>query len=593
MCGGEDKVNKGTFLRLLRFTQPYWPRYALALLGVGGTALIEVGKASFFKYIFDGMSQRSWHLIHTALWLAFGLFIAESVTNFTKTYMVETASNKVIMDLRSSLFTKIQSLPLKFFEKNHSGDVISRFINDLNSTQNVVGWQLLSLIENPLSALVAFIYLTTLDLKLALFCLMVGPTTVLSGKMFGGALRRNAEKTQVKVSEILILLSDVLTSIPVIKSFQMEEKLSHKFLATLKELYSLNRRNTIINASLGGSANAIGLVSIVLTFAIASYRVMHNQMSIGTVLAFTQLMNRLTWPFSGLAGLWGSLQSAMASADRVFAILDEPDENIENLIQSQASLNRHTGKSLTAIELDNVTFGYDESQPVLVDVNLKVLKGETLALVGPSGSGKSSLIKLLLGFYKPTKGDIKIDGISSRDLGLKQLRALSSFVPQETILVSGTIEDNIRCGNPFASTEDIQRIAMAANAYDFIMEFSDGFQTVVGERGAKLSGGQRQRIAIARALLKNPNILLLDEATSALDAESEFLVQEALNELIRGRTCVVVAHRLSTIRKADRIAVLDGGRIIELGSHHELLNLGGLYASMYNRQFINDGGALA
>lgn len=484
---------------------------------------------------------------------------------------------KTIAEVRLMLFQHISELPMSYYDKNHSGEVISCLNNDLNALENAYFWPIfltaLSIIMGVGSCFIMFY----LNWKIAVFTIIMGIVTSFVNTRFAPFIRIVSNEIQQHLGVISQHLVDLLSGFYVIKMFGIGNILGKRFNNKNRELADASVKYAKINAALEGSNSLLNNVSFLGVFILGAFLIAYYDLSVGTAVACTQLFGGISFMFAQLGGFVSQMQRSLAGASRVFKLLDEQTE-----MERSAAVST---SSDAIIKFENLVFSYDDERKVLDGINISIPKGNISALVGPSGSGKSTIVKLLLGFYQQDAGTLFINGEPVNNYTLEQLRNLTAYVPQDSYLFHGTIEENIKMGNEKATREEIISAAKAANAHDFIMELPQGYESLVGERGARLSGGQRQRISIARALVKNAPILLLDEATSALDSESEQLVQQALSELMKNRTVIVIAHRLSTIEQADVIYVLEEGKIVEQGSHKELIGAGGIYNHLYEMQF--------
>jgi subfamily B ATP-binding cassette protein MsbA len=421
--------------------------------------------------------------------------------------------------------------------------------------------------------------LFSMDVPLALASLCVFPFYIASMKTFGRAAKRTTKEVQEAIEEFSGDVQERMAGIGVVKSFAAEGREARTFFHGARGLYDLTMRGVRVNAMSNTVTQWLTQMASLGLLWYGGYRVLHGQTSLGTVPAFMLLLRELYFPMNRISEMNTILQNSLAAIDRVFEIFDIHSDVYEK--PNAPKLGRIKGR----ITFDKVTFGYDEAHPVLHNINLDIRPGEVVALVGSSGAGKSTLVQLMPRFFDPKQGRVLVDDTDVREVNLRSLRSQVGVVAQETLLFSGSVRDNLLYGRPGASEEELVRAARAAHAHEFVSEMPDGYDTILGERGARLSGGQKQRIAIARAFLCDPRILILDEATSALDSESEALIQEALAELMKGRTNIVIAHRLSTILGADRIAVMRDGKIVDIGPHSELLGRCNLYANLYNTQF--------
>ena len=509
-----------------------------------------------------------------------GLVILQGLCSMGHSYLTAWISQRIIADFRRHLFAHLHTLSVSFFARRRTGELLSRLMNDVTVIQSVVT-------ETPIDSakqLVTFIggiaFLLTMNWRLCLLILVLLPLLVLVAKVFGRKLKSLSTSIQDHTAAMSTLIEEVISGIRIVKSFVQTQREETRFAAQVEQTLALTMRKA------GVMAVFIPVISL-LTFAAAAAvlwyggrQVIDGSVSPGDLFAFVLFAGILIGPFSSAARVFAQIREAQGATQRVFEILDTGSEVSDS--PTAATLSSVSGH----IRAEHIGFAYDPRQPVLMDVSFEAKPGELVAIVGPTGAGKTTVMNLLHRFYDPTEGHITIDGHDLRQVTMDSWYRQIALVPQETILFGGTILDNIRYGDEKATQEEVMAASHAAHAHDFIMSFPDQYQTIVGEKGINVSGGQRQRIAIARAIVKNPRILLLDEATSALDSESERLVQEALEQLMKGRTTFVIAHRLTTIQRADRILVLNKGRLVETGTHAELMSHKGLYQYLYTLRLI-------
>ncbi len=509
-----------------------------------------------------------------------GLVILQGLCSMGHSYLTAWISQRIIADFRRHLFAHLHTLSVSFFARRRTGELLSRLMNDVTVIQSVVT-------ETPIDSakqLVTFIggiaFLLMMNWRLCLLILVLLPLLVLVAKVFGRKLKSLSTSIQDHTAAMSTLIEEVISGIRIVKSFVQTQREETRFAAQVEQTLALTMRKA------GVMAVFIPVISL-LTFAAAAAvlwyggrQVIDGSVSPGDLFAFVLFAGILIGPFSSAARVFAQIREAQGATQRVFEILDTGSEVSDS--PTAATLSSVSGH----IRAEHIGFAYDPRQPVLMDVSFEAKPGELVAIVGPTGAGKTTVMNLLHRFYDPTEGHITIDGHDLRQVTMDSWYRQIALVPQETILFGGTILDNIRYGDEKATQEEVMAASHAAHAHDFIMSFPDQYQTIVGEKGINVSGGQRQRIAIARAIVKNPRILLLDEATSALDSESERLVQEALEQLMKGRTTFVIAHRLTTIQRADRILVLNKGRLVETGTHAELMGHKGLYQYLYTLRLI-------
>jgi subfamily B ATP-binding cassette protein MsbA len=509
-----------------------------------------------------------------------GLVILQGFCSMGHSYLTAWISQRIIADFRRHLFGHLHTLSVSFFARRRTGELLSRLMNDVTVIQSVVT-------ETPIDSakqLVTFVggiaFLLMMNWRLCLLILVLLPLLVLVAKLFGRKLKSLSTSIQDHTAAMSTLIEEVISGIRIVKSFVQTQREETRFATQVEQTLALTMRKA------GVMAVFIPVISF-LTFSAAAAvlwyggrQVIDGSVSPGDLFAFVLFAGILVGPFSSAARVFAQIREAQGATQRVFEILDTRSEVSDSpTATTLPSVSGH-------IRVDHIGFAYDPRQPVLMDVSFDAKPGELIAIVGPTGAGKTTVMNLLHRFYDPTEGHITVDGHDLRSVTMDSWYRQIALVPQETILFGGTILDNIRYGNEKASQEEVVAASRAAHAHDFIMSFPDQYQTIVGEKGINVSGGQRQRIAIARAVVKNPQILLLDEATSALDSESERLIQEALERLMKDRTTFVIAHRLTTIQRADRILVLNKGRLVETGTHAELMERKGLYQYLYTLRLI-------
>ncbi len=576
-----------TIKQYMKFVYPYkWQILWTIIIGILKFA-IPLLIPLILKYVIDNIIAAE-NLADSAkisklFWLmgiSFVIFlILRPPIEYARQYLAQWVGSKILYDIRDKLFDHIQKLSLKYYSNTKTGEIISRVIHDVEQTKNFVITGLMNLWLDLITILIAVTIMMTMDFWLTIVAIILFPFYGFAVKYFYGRLRRLTRERSQALAEVQGHLHERVQGIPVTRGFALEDYEQEQFGDRNKNFLDKALTHTSWNAKTFAVTNTITDLAPLLVIAFAAYQVINLNLTLGTMMAFVAYMERVYSPLRRLINASTELTQSIASIDRVFEFYNEKYDisDKENAIQ----LERVNG----SIDFENVSFHYDEEEgPVLNGVNLSVEKGETIALVGMSGGGKSTLISLIPRFYDVTGGSIKVDGMDIRDVKARSLRDNIGMVLQDNILFSESIAMNIRMGNPGATDEEVVAAAKAANADEFINDLPYGYDTLVGERGVKLSGGQQQRIAIARVFLKNPPILIFDEATSALDLESEQNIQVAMEKLASERTTFIVAHRLATITHADRIVVIEHGEIQEIGSHEELMRKKGSYYELFEVQ---------
>ena len=519
--------------------------------------------------------QRDPDLMTHTIVIFLGIAIGQSGLAMGQSYVTTRLSQNIMADFRTSLFDHLQKLSLKFFAKRRTGEILSRLMNDVGVIQTLVTETPIDSAKHVVTFIGSIGFLLYMNWKLCVLILFLLPALVFIARLFGKRLKTLSTTIQDQTASLTTLIEEVISGIRVVKSFVQTSREHSRFERSLKDLVGMNlRRATILSLFIP----TITLLTFIMGGMVLWYggkQVIDDSMTPGDLLAFVLFAGILIGPFGSAARIFSQLKEAQGAMQRVFELLDtQPEVTDHPQAHTLPTIQGH-------VKFSGIDFAYDSRQPVLTDLSFEIQPGELVALVGPTGSGKSTIANLLHRFYDPTAGIITLDGHDLREVTLESLYRQIAIVPQETILFGETIFENIRYGREAASEEDVIQASQAANAHDFITGLPDGYQTMVGEKGVNLSGGQRQRIAIARAVIKDPRLLILDEATSALDSESELLVQQALSRLFAGRTTLVIAHRLTTIQEANRIFVLNKGFIVESGTHRSLLEQEGLYRHLY------------
>lgn len=507
------------------------------------------------------------------------IFLIQKVAQYGQDSLIAKASLAIAFNLRKQVYAHLQRLSLSYFEKVQSGDLAYRLTEDIDRVGEVVNKVFHQFVPSLLQLVVVLGYMVYLNWQLTLAALIIAPLMAVLITFFGEQLRKLSFRSQSRISNLSAMLVEVFSGMRLLQAFAAEEYMLDRFSREAERNRRTRYRTEQLKAIQLPVVGFLESLSLLLLLLLGGWQVSQQNLTGGQFVSYLTAVLMLIDPISLVTSNYNEFKQGEASLERIFELLD-----IQPTVEDRPGasvLPQVTGK----VEYRNVSFAYQPIQPVLKDLDLLAMPGEAIALVGSSGAGKSTMANLLPRFYDPQEGQVLIDGIDIRDVTLSSLRRQIGIVPQETILFSGTIAQNIAFGQEDFDLEAVQKAAMIANAHQFIDEFPQGYQTWVGERGVNLSGGQRQRLAIARAVLLNPRILILDEATSALDSESELLVQEALERLMQNRTVFIIAHRLATVRRADRILVLEQGRLVESGTHSELLDQGGRYARFYAQQF--------
>lgn len=573
--------------RYLKFVKPYkWRIVATIIIGIikfGIPMLIPL----LIKYVIDGVINNHDITIHDkiirlAISIGIALFIFAVVRppiEYARQYLAQWTSNKILYDIRRRLYDHLQALSARFYSNNKAGEVISRVINDVEQTKDFILTGLMNIWLDCVTIIIALSIMFFLDVKLTLAAMFIFPFYILTVYYFFGRLRGLTRERSQALAEVQGFLHERVQGISIIKSFAIEKNEAENFDKRNKHFLHRAFNHTRWNAYSFAAINTVTDLGPIIVIGVGGYLAVNGSITVGTLAAFVGYLEQLFGPLRRLVSSFTTLTQSFASMDRVFQLLDE-DYDVKDEPYAKPIRIDHGD-----IDIQNVSFRYNQHAPkVLDDISLNVKQGETVAFVGMSGGGKSTLINLIPRFYDVTEGVITIDNHPVKNFLLSSLRNQIGLVQQDNILFSDTIRENILLGKPGASDEEVVEAAKLANAHDFIMSLPDGYETEVGERGVKLSGGQKQRISLARIFLNNPPIIILDEATSALDLESEAIIQEALAHLSENRTTLIVAHRLSTITHADKIVVVENGRIIESGTHQELLAKQGAYHHLYTIQ---------
>jgi subfamily B ATP-binding cassette protein MsbA len=567
------------FQRVLRLVKLQWLPLLAAMMCMILVASLTSATAYLFKPVIDDIFfKKDVAMLNVLPFVIVILYVFRGASSFGEAYLMNYVGHSIIKGLRDALYGHIQILPLSFFHKQDTGTLMARIVSDVSLVKAMVSNAIAGVLKESFTIIGLLCVIFYRDWKLALIAVTVFPVAVIPIVKFGRRTRRFSTRSQEAVADMSCFLHETFTGNRIVKAFGMEPYEKKRFLEKTLRLFKYEMKTVIVKSMSSPVMELLGGIGVTFILWYAGYKVINGTSTPGTFFSFIMGVIMLYEPVKRMSGLNNVIQEGLAAAVRIYSILDTDSDIVEYENAVELELKQHT------VVFQDVSFRYQD-QMVLKKINLGVRRGEIIALVGMSGGGKTTLVNLIPRFYDVTEGAILIDGHDIRHLTIKSLRNQIGIVTQDPILFNDTIRNNIAYGNLNASESDIMAAAQAAYAYDFIQHLPDTFDTVVGERGARLSGGEKQRVCIARALLKNAPILILDEATSSLDSESELAVQRALENLMVGRTTFVVAHRLSTIRHADRIIVIVNGRIVEEGTHEELLALRGEYCKLHEMQF--------
>ena len=564
------------FRKILKYARPYTKSLVFAFICLTLTSLVNLVLPLIVRNMINAVViLKDSQILDELAWDLFFIIILQAVFAVTHNYVFGFVGHRMTTDFRIEFFSHIQSLSLRFFQERRVGEILSRMNNDISVIQNALVSIPVALLRQSITLIGAMAIILYLNWKLTGLILLILPPLMIFARVFGKRLRLFSEKLQDQVAQAVVVLEEVASSIKIVKSFTRENYERERFKKEIENAFERAVDKLKISSFFGPFILGLTFMVSAVLIWYGGYQVMSGVTTPGELAAFFLYALIVAGPIGTFVRLYTQIQEASGAIRRVYEILDTAPaiDNPENPI----FLENITGR----IQFENVSFGYRKEFKILHNISFDVRPGQTVALVGPSGAGKSTVIKLLHRFFDASQGSIRLDGHDIRSLDRKSFLNQIALVPQETLLFGGTVKENILYGKLDATDQELEDAAKKANAHDFIVDLENGYETIVGEKGAKLSGGERQRIAIARAILKNPKILVLDEATSSLDNRSEALIQEAVEKLMEGRTTFIVAHRLSTIHKADQIIVLEKGRVVETGQHEELMNNKNLYYNLY------------
>jgi len=564
------------FRKILKYARPYTKSLVFAFICLTLTSLVNLVLPLIVRNMINAVViLKDSQILDGLAWDLFFIIILQAVFAVTHNYVFGFVGHRMTTDFRIEFFSHIQSLSLRFFQERRVGEILSRMNNDISVIQNALVSIPVALLRQSITLIGAMAIILYLNWKLTGLILLILPPLMIFARVFGKRLRLFSEKLQDQVAQAVVVLEEVASSIKIVKSFTRENYERERFKKEIETAFERAVDKLKISSFFGPFILGLTFMVSAVLIWYGGYQVMSGVTTPGELAAFFLYALIVAGPIGTFVRLYTQIQEASGAIRRVYEILDTAPaiDNPENPI----FLENITGR----IQFENVSFGYRQEFEILHNISFDVRPGQTVALVGPSGAGKSTVIKLLHRFFDASQGSIRLDEHDIRSLDRKSFLNQIALVPQETLLFGGTVKENILYGKLDATDQELEDAAKKANAHDFIVDLENGYETIVGEKGAKLSGGERQRIAIARAILKNPKILVLDEATSSLDNRSEALIQEAVEKLMEGRTTFIVAHRLSTIHKADQIIVLEKGRVVETGQHEELMNNKNLYYNLY------------
>ena len=583
--GPREKRSLSVLARLYPLLIPHRARFVLAvvsLFGASGITLIYPWAAKYAVNV--GMKAETSDKLDLIVLGLIGVMVVNAVFVWLRHYSMSWLGERVVADLRGLVFDRILTLPMAWFHERRSGELVGRLASDVTVVEGIVSSELSMALRNTVQMTGALVLLFLIDVKLTLLMLAIVPPIMVTTIFFGRKIRRMSRAVQDELAKVSGQVQESIGAISTVQAFVREGYEARRYRSGVAHAFDRSLDMIRARSWFFSSAMTAGYVGVAAVIWLGGRALINHELEAGDLAAFFLYTFIIAGALGDLAQLWGSLQRAAGATDRLFQVID----TVPDIRDRETTTALPAGRG--AVRFENVSFAYPtrRAQPVLTGVDLEVAPGEVVALVGPSGAGKSTVLSLLYRFHDVDAGRVTFEGVDVRDLPLAELRRSLAMVAQEPVLFSGTIRSNIGYGKADATDAEIEQAARDAYAHDFIATFPDGYDTLIGERGTKLSGGQKQRVALARALLANPRVLILDEATSNLDAESEAAVQAALARLMQDRTTIIVAHRLSTVRDADRIVVIENAQIVEQGHHDELMAMRGTYHRLVEHQLIGD-----
>lgn len=566
--------------RIFGLTKPYRKRLAiglvLSLLTSSVWLVLPMGMRTMVDAVFE---QANRGMLDQLTLLLLGLFVLQAVVGFAGYFILEWTGERLVTDLRKRLYTHLHELDLRFFSNQRTGDLTSRLTNDVGTIRSAVTTSFVELVRLGMMMIGSVVLMIVLDWQMSLIIGVTIPPIMLMAQYFGRKIRKLSREVQDRLADSTAVAEESLSSIRVVKAFAREDYENDRYGNAVEVLFKTAIRRLWVSSIFWSTVGMVFMMALIGLFWFGGVSVLEGRLTSGDLVAFVFYAFNIARTVGGMSQLYTSFNSAAGASERLFELIDTEPDTFD--APDADAMPRIKGR----VQFDDVTFGYDDDHTVLQDINVDVRAGETVALVGPSGAGKTTMLNLIPRFYDPNNGAVKIDDVPIADVKMDSLRNQIAVVSQDVQLFNMSVRENIQYGRLEATREEIEAAAEAANAHQFIQELPDGYDTVVGERGTKLSGGQKQRIAIARAVLRDARILLLDEATSSLDSSSEAMVQEALERLMLNRTTFIIAHRLSTVQHADRIFVIESGKIVQVGRHAELFSKDGLYRELALHQF--------